>query len=70
MNILKPELIWVEGRCYRFLENREWKSSHNVSPYIEDSDQFDDTDDDEYCNEIGIEPYKATKFKHTFHVAK
>ncbi|XP_076236508.1 activating signal cointegrator 1 complex subunit 1 [Calliopsis andreniformis] len=70
MNILKPELIWVNGLCYRFLDNSEGRSSHNISPYIEDENQFGCIDyDEESSTDIEIVPFD-TKYKHTFKVPK
>ncbi|KOC69171.1 Activating signal cointegrator 1 complex subunit 1 [Habropoda laboriosa] len=72
MNVLKPELIWVEDRCYRLLGNTESLDSRNISPYVEDSYQLDykDCEVESYDADIEIVPYKGTQFKHTFHVAK
>ncbi|XP_043263400.1 activating signal cointegrator 1 complex subunit 1 [Colletes gigas] len=73
MNILKPELIWVDDRCYRCLRNKEC-DKHDIDPYIEyDYDLNLDLDKDcqeEYDNIVEIEPHEETRFKHTFHVAK
>lgn len=70
-NVLKPELIWVEGRCYRVLGNTKWSNSSNISPYVEDNYQLDFKDCEEECAaDIEIVPYRATQFKHTFHVPK
>ncbi|CAK9810796.1 Activating signal cointegrator 1 complex subunit 1 [Anthophora quadrimaculata] len=71
MNILKPELIWIEDRCYRVLGNTKRSDSSNISPYVEDNYQLDFKDcEKEYDADIEIVPYKATQFKHTFHVPK
>ena len=70
MDILKPELVWVDGRCYRVLENTN--RTNDVSPYFEDNNyQLDDKDaEDEYDSNIEIIPYGSAKFKHSFHVPK
>lgn len=71
MDILKPELVWVDGRCYRVLENT--KRTNDVSPYFEDNNyQLDDkgAEDECYDSNIEIVPYGSTKFKHAFHVPK
>ena len=71
MNILKPELLWVDNRCYR-LPNSERANAENMSPYIENDYQDDPMDcEDEYVNsDIEVVPHEGTKFKHTFHVAR
>ncbi|XP_031829837.1 activating signal cointegrator 1 complex subunit 1 [Nomia melanderi] len=68
MNVLKPDLIWVEDRCYRFLGKGD--SNEYVSPYMEDNNL--DIEDEEEFNDSDIEitPYQSRKYKHTFHVAK
>ena len=71
MDILKPELVWVDGRCYRVLENT--KRTNDVSSYFEDNNyQLDDKDAEDECYDSNIEivPYGSTKFKHAFHVPK
>lgn len=72
MNVLKPELMWVDGRCYRLSANTEWSNARNLSPYVEDSCHLDYNDyEDEHCDSnIEIIPCGGSKFKHTFHVAK
>lgn len=75
MDILKPELVWVEGRCYRRYESHVWANTRNVSSYVEDDCQpdyeDDDDDDDGVCDKkIEIVPHGAAKFKHTFYVPK
>ena len=72
MNVLKPELTWVDGRCYRLSANTEWSNARNLSPYVEDNCHLDYNDyEDEHCDSnIEIVPYGGSRFKHTFHVAK
>ncbi|PBC27387.1 activating signal cointegrator 1 complex subunit 1 isoform X1 [Apis cerana] len=69
MNILQPELIWIDGRCYRLFGNIERLSAQNISPYFEDNYQMDYKDSEDECD-IEIVPYESTRFKHTFHVSK
>ncbi|CAL7941907.1 unnamed protein product [Xylocopa violacea] len=72
MNVLNPELMWVDGRCYRILENTGWSDANNISPYVEDncSSDFKDSEDEYSDTDIEIEPYGSARFKHSFHVAK
>lgn len=69
MNILQPELIWIDGRCYRLFGNIERPSAQNISPYFEDNYQMDYKDSEDECD-IEIVPYESTRFKHIFHVSK
>ncbi|KZC07262.1 PREDICTED: activating signal cointegrator 1 complex subunit 1 [Dufourea novaeangliae] len=67
MNVLKPELVWVDGRCYRMLEKTE---SDGIVPYTED-DYFDHENQEEFNDaDIEITPYGSSRFQHSFHVAK
>ncbi|XP_076300158.1 activating signal cointegrator 1 complex subunit 1 isoform X2 [Lasioglossum baleicum] len=69
MNVLKPDLVWVDGRCYRHFGKRN-SSDYATTPYVEDDDldiengeEFDDTD-------IEIVSFGSSRYKHTFSVAK
>lgn len=67
MDVLEPELIWVNGCCYRFYESSAWKNIDTSTPYMEDkesvcSDEVSDTD-------IEIVPHNG-QFKNTFKVPK
>ncbi|XP_078043517.1 activating signal cointegrator 1 complex subunit 1 [Augochlora pura] len=70
MNVLNPELVWIDGRCYRHFGKRE-SNDHNISPYIEDDDDLDIEDGEEFDDpDIEIVPHMTSRFKHTFHVPK
>ncbi|KAL7292945.1 hypothetical protein TKK_0013398 [Trichogramma kaykai] len=71
MDILKPELVWVENRCYRFCDNSTWSRGKNLKPYEEEACFEPDYDvcNEESCEEpIEIEIYKENRFKHSFHL--
>ncbi|XP_071566997.1 activating signal cointegrator 1 complex subunit 1 isoform X3 [Temnothorax nylanderi] len=67
MDVLEPELIWVNGRCYRFYESTAWKNIHTSAPYMEDKESMCSNEESE--TEIQIIPHD-TCFKHTFYVPK
>ncbi|KYN21606.1 Activating signal cointegrator 1 complex subunit 1 [Trachymyrmex cornetzi] len=67
MDVLEPELIWVNGRCYRFYENTAWKNIHTSAPYMEDKESICSNEESE--TDIEIIPHD-TLFKHTFYVPK
>ncbi|XP_029164380.1 uncharacterized protein LOC114935663 [Nylanderia fulva] len=67
MDVLEPELIWVNGRCYRFYESSAWKNIHTSAPYMEDKESV--CSDEESETSIVIESYNG-RFKHTFYVPK
>ncbi|XP_026669307.1 activating signal cointegrator 1 complex subunit 1 isoform X2 [Ceratina calcarata] len=71
MDILQPELIWVDGRCYRVYENvKRVQDACNLSPYVEDDDQTACNDsEEEYDSGIDIVPH-GSRYKHTFSVAR
>ncbi|XP_053976357.1 activating signal cointegrator 1 complex subunit 1 [Hylaeus volcanicus] len=68
MSVLKPELVWVDGRCYRFLEQRDAATCN--TPYVENDDLKYQDCEEEFATDIEIVPYETAKFKHVFHVAK
>lgn len=67
MDVLKPELIWVEDRCYRFPDNSVWSTKQINAPYEEDYDQMEDDINQEVnnsdCN-IVIKTLKDGRFQH------
>ncbi|KAK0086430.1 hypothetical protein PV325_003207 [Microctonus aethiopoides] len=74
MDILKPELIWVEGRCYRFCDNTVWSSEQSNVPYQEDyyQSEYEDIMGDEACDgdEMQIDLTNNGSFKHLYYVPK
>lgn len=70
MDVLKPELIWVDGRCYRFFDSNAWTNENNLDSYLEDDYQADDTNEEACDSNIEIVPYDDTRFKHSYHVPK
>lgn len=67
MDVLEPELIWVNGRCYRFYESTAWKNIHSSAPYMEDMES--DCSNEESETDIEIVSHD-TRFEHTFYVPK
>lgn len=70
MEALDPEVVWVEGRCYRFNESNCWGFKNEIKePYVEDTDDgheklidlIDKHDDDYLVTSCG-----EGKFKHLF----
>ncbi|KAI4499248.1 hypothetical protein M0802_005508 [Mischocyttarus mexicanus] len=70
MDVLKPELIWVDGRCYRFFESEAWINKNNMDSYVEEDYQADYTDEESSDLNSEIVPHGETKFKTSFHVPK
>lgn len=68
MDVLEPELIWVNGRCYRFYESSAWKNIHTSAPYMEDKESLCSDEESETSN-IVIESHNG-RFKHAFYVPK
>ncbi|XP_072745481.1 uncharacterized protein [Anoplolepis gracilipes] len=67
MDVLEPELIWVNGHCYRFYENSAWKNIDTSAPYMEDKESV--CSDEESESSIEIVPHNG-RFKHAFYVPK
>lgn len=74
---LRPELLWIDGRCYRFGESGAWSKDRGMAAYQEDSMYLEndyESDDNQGDNspgeEIDVQQVAAGKFKHSFYVAK
>ncbi|EZA56279.1 activating signal cointegrator 1 complex subunit 1 isoform X2 [Ooceraea biroi] len=65
MDVLEPELVWINGRCYRFYESSAWKNMDTSAPYVEDEELV--SSEDESDTDIEIVSC-GTMFKHTFYV--
>lgn len=70
MDVLKPQLVWVDNRCYRFFDSDAWSDMQSTAPYVEDNYPMDYQDEGESDDDIEIVPHKSSQFKHEFHVAK
>ncbi|XP_012274599.1 activating signal cointegrator 1 complex subunit 1 [Orussus abietinus] len=71
MDVLHPQLVWVEGRCYRFFESDEWSKYRASATYEEEEYEPDINSADEFCNnDIEIVPFVGGKYKHSFYVAR
>ncbi|XP_032453042.1 activating signal cointegrator 1 complex subunit 1-like [Nasonia vitripennis] len=70
MDILEPELVWVEGRCYRFCDKFAWSQGKEIASYVEESYEPDyGSNDEESCDaSIEIVPSRGNRYKHSFHV--
>lgn len=64
MDVLEPELLWVNGRCYRFCEKTAWKNIQTSAPYMEDKESI--CSDEESKTDIEIVSHHSG-FKHTFY---
>lgn len=68
MDVLKPELIWVDGKCYRFFESTAWKNINASVPYMEDKDSACSEEDSEN-DDLEI-TFNDSKLQHSFYVPK
>jgi activating signal cointegrator complex subunit 1 len=71
MDILQPELIWVEGRCYRV--NSKSSMSHRNQLPADEEETYEPDEiyrDEDYDESIEIEPYRGNLYKHSFYVNK
>ncbi|XP_046736458.1 activating signal cointegrator 1 complex subunit 1 isoform X1 [Diprion similis] len=69
---LRPELVWIDGRCYRFCDSGAWSKDRGTAAYQEESMYLEDdydSDEDSASEEFDVQPYNG-KFKHTFYLAK
>lgn len=70
MDILLPEIVCIEGRCYRFCESSAWSQKKELGSYQEEAYEPDyETNDEEPCDaSIEIMPDRGNRWKHSFHV--
>ncbi|XP_057327157.1 activating signal cointegrator 1 complex subunit 1 [Microplitis mediator] len=71
MDIIKPELVWIEGRCYRFPDHTVWSSKQTCTPYEEDYDQMEDDMNNEVNSrdcDIAVEILKDGRYQHTVNI--
>lgn len=70
MDILQPELVWIDGRCYRFFDNNSWSHGKELGSYIEETYEPDyGSYDEESCDaSIEIVPMNGNRYKHSFYV--
>ncbi|XP_067007831.2 activating signal cointegrator 1 complex subunit 1 isoform X2 [Anabrus simplex] len=72
MDVLKPELMWIEGICYRI---------NSIDPIFSgtaEDDEYDEEDNyqdescalDEPCDEFELEVTEGGRYRTTFHVAR
>ncbi|XP_012256906.2 activating signal cointegrator 1 complex subunit 1 isoform X1 [Athalia rosae] len=73
-NILNPELVWIDGRCYRFNESSAWSKERGTATYQEEStyleNDYDSGDDEPSLQKIDIEATDGGNFKHSFYCPK
>lgn len=70
MDILQPEIVCVEGRCYRFCDSFAWSKGKEVGAYHEETYEPDyEINDEEPCDSsIEIVPDRGNRWKHSFYV--
>ena len=71
MDILKPELVLVEERCYRFFDSTSWFQNRNIGIYEEESyEPIYDSSEDICDSNIEVVPYTGGRYKHSFHIPR
>lgn len=71
MDVLKPELVWVGGRCYRFYESKMYSQNKELQAYREDEyeDNFD-SEEEEKNENISITQLPNGKFSHLLDIPR
>ena len=70
---MEPKLVWVEGRCYRFVESDVWSSKDLASTtYTEEMDplKFSELNEETCTTDIDITSLEGGKYEHSFYVPK
>ncbi|XP_033228166.1 activating signal cointegrator 1 complex subunit 1-like [Belonocnema kinseyi] len=71
MDVLKPEIVLVDGRCYRFFDSTSWSQNRELGSYEEESFQATYDSDQEVCDgNIEIFAHSGGRYKHSFHVPR
>lgn len=72
MDSLRPKLVTVDKRNYRFPDNSAWTQYRNVSGNYEEDQSEPIYDSEEECDESNIEivAHSGGRFMHTFHVPR
>lgn len=71
-NTVRPELVWIDGRCYRFCESGVWSEERGRAVYEEESMYAENdyySDDDSVGDEIDVQLDRG-KYKHSFYIDK
>ncbi|KAI8428016.1 hypothetical protein MSG28_002313 [Choristoneura fumiferana] len=69
-NILKPDLIWIEGRCYRSNDPVAELNTYQESNLYENETIYHDEDEYEDCEDIEIVTHDDSRFSTSVHVSK
>ncbi|XP_014203478.1 activating signal cointegrator 1 complex subunit 1 [Copidosoma floridanum] len=69
-DILEPELVWVDGRCYRCCDSSAWCQENELQSYVEEAYEPDyGSNDEESCDaSIEIVPVRGDRLEHRFYV--
>ena len=71
MDVLKPEIVLVDGRCYRFFDSTAWSQNRELGSYEEETFQPTYDSDEDICDSnIEIVPHTGGRYKHSFHAPK
>ncbi|XP_041968306.1 activating signal cointegrator 1 complex subunit 1 [Aricia agestis] len=70
MNVLKPELIWIEGRCYRVNDAHTDVSSFQEHDLYENEIAYQDEIDDEDDEDVEVLQMNNNRYYVNLHVPK
>lgn len=71
MDSLKPKIVTVDKRNYRFPDSSAWTQYRNVGTYEEEtSEPIYDSDEESNESNIEIKPHFGGRFIHSFHVPR
>ncbi|XP_045511187.1 activating signal cointegrator 1 complex subunit 1 isoform X1 [Colias croceus] len=69
-DILRPELVWIEGRCYRLNDATSEISTHVEQDLYENEIPFQDMQEDDDDNEFDVEMMDSGRYCTSLHVSK
>nr|CAD7412759.1 unnamed protein product [Timema cristinae] len=74
MDVIKPDLMWLEGCCFRITSSDEpyMRQQENLEELYAEDDEFDNTtcNSEELFDDFEVETTEAGRFRTSFHVPR
>nr|CAD7433927.1 unnamed protein product [Timema monikensis] len=74
MDVIKPDLMWLEGCCFRITSSDEpyMRKQENLEELYAEDDEFDNTtcNSEELFDDFEVETTEAGRFRTSFHVPR
>ena len=71
MDVLDPEVIWVDGKCYRFYESSLFSQEKEIGAYQEEEYEGNySTEEEDVIQNVNITNLPNGKYFHAFDIPK